>query len=237
MATLDPRPRAQRGILRGAPERFGRSVLGAPLELWPCRRPGAGILVVGGVHGEEGEGVTLLSSALRALPEGALRCDVVLALNPDGLARGTRGNANGVDLNRNLPAANWSPDPVCHRQTLEEPRDVVLGPGTHAGSEPETAAFLALVERLAPRLIVSVHAPLACVDDPADTALGQWLAARTELELVADVGYPTPGSLGSWGADQSIPIVTWELEREASEVLVRRHLETTLALLAGEAEA
>jgi protein MpaA len=186
------------------------------------------------VHGEEGEGVTLLSTALRALPEGALRCDVVLGLNPDGLARGTRGNARGVDLNRNLPASNWRGEPVPYRRTLEDPRDVVLSPGAHAGSEPETCAFLTLVEQCTPRLIVTVHAPLACIDDPAETGIGRWLAERTGLAHVSDVGYPTPGSLGSWGAEQGIPIVTWELEREASEVLIRRHLDTVVALLAGE---
>ncbi len=54
---------------------------------------------------------------------------------------------------------------------------------------------------------------------------------------MSDVGYPTPGSLGSWGAEQGIPIVTWELEREAPEILVRRHLDTAQALLAGEIPA
>lgn len=232
---LVPRPRAERGVLRGTPQVFGHSVLGAPLHLWVRVSDPSGLLVVAGVHGEEGEAVNLLSHALRSLPDGVLRADVVLALNPDGLARGTRGNAHGVDLNRNWPAANWSPESVPYRLTLEEPRDVALSPGASPASEAETVAFLALLERLDPAVVLSIHAPLACVDDPAGSALGHWLAARTNLPHVKDVGYPTPGSFGSWAAERGLPVVTWELEREASEVLVRRHVDTLIALLAGEA--
>ncbi len=41
---------------------------------------------------------------------------VVPALNPDGCARGTRGNAHGVDLNRNFPS-NWAR--IGHRGDLQ----------------------------------------------------------------------------------------------------------------------
>ena len=214
---------------------FGRSLLGAPLEVWEADRPGPGLLVLAGTHGEEGEAVTVLSAALRCLPDGALSCPVVLALNPDGLARGTRGNARGVDLNRNLPTATWRPDATCYRWTLADERDVELSPGSAPGSEPETAALLALLERLRPSVVLSLHAPLACVDDPAGTALGAWLAEHSGLPHVAGVGYPTPGSLGTWGAEHGIPVVTYELPPAASEALVRDHAPLLGAVLAGDA--
>lgn len=230
----EPRPQSERGTLRGTPTVFGRSVLGAPLEVWEPARGGARLLVLAGTHGEEGEAVTVLSAALRSLPDGALACPVVLALNPDGLARGTRGNARGVDLNRNLPETTWRPDPVRYRWTLEDERDVVLSPGAAPASEPETTALLSLLGRLRPAVVLSLHAPLACVDDPADTALGRWLAAQTGLPHVADVGYPTPGSLGTWGGEHDVAVVTLELPRAPAEELVTRYAQVLRAVLAGD---
>jgi len=231
---MEPRPSSERGVLRHEPTVFGRSVRGAPLEVFEPARAFTDLLVVAGVHGEEGESVTVLSAALRSLPDGALACPVVLALNPDGLARGTRGNARGVDLNRNLPTSTWRPDPVCYRWTLEDERDVALSPGDAPGSEPETQAFLSLLERLRPAVVLSLHAPLACVDDPADTRLGRWLAEQAGLPHVAGVGYPTPGSFGTWGAEHDVVVVTYELPRTSTEELVRRHAPLLRAVLAGE---
>ena len=61
-------PRSQQGSLTLAPTVYGRSVLGAPLEVWrpagDCR-----ILVFAGIHGEEGETTAALSKALRHLGE------------------------------------------------------------------------------------------------------------------------------------------------------------------------
>ena len=117
------RPRQDIGTIPFEPEIYGRSHLGLPLEVWPPSGP-CKLLIHAGIHGEEGETTVALSRALRALPERSPSCAVVLAANPDGLVRGTRGNARGVDLNRNFPTKDWSPEPVKHRSTLELPRDV-----------------------------------------------------------------------------------------------------------------
>lgn len=232
---VDPRPSSERGVLRGRPVEFGRSVLGAPLEVWEPAAGSSDLLVIAGTHGEEGEAVTVLSAALRSLPDDALACPVVLALNPDGLARGTRGNARGVDLNRNFPSSTWSPEPVRYRWTLEDARDVALSPGEAPASEPETAAFLALLARLGPRTILSLHAPLGCIDDPGGSPLGGFLSDRTGLKRVTDIGYATPGSLGTWGAEHGVTVVTWELERAATEDLVRRHAPVLVEIIGGRA--
>jgi protein MpaA len=183
------------------------------------------------IHGEEPETTYALSRALRQLAEPSEHCAVVLAANPDGLVRGTRGNARGVDLNRNFPSRDWQPNAVTHRSTIEDPSDILLSPGESAASEPETQALMALINDLAPKVVIALHAPLACIDDANASLLGQRLAARTGMPLVRDVGYPTPGSFGSWGSDEVIPVITYEFPLAATEVLMRDHVPVLVELL------
>lgn len=227
------RPRSAWGTIPWAPECYGRSVLGLPLEVWrPSGR--CELLVFSAIHGEEPETTYALSRALRQLAEPLEHAAVILAANPDGLIRGTRCNARGVDLNRNFPASNWQATPVTCRSTIEDPSDVVLGTGDRAGSEPEVQALLALIAELKPEAVVALHAPLACIDDASDSALGRRLAARTGMPLVRDVGYPTPGSFGSWGGEHGVPVITYEFPLAATEVLMRDHVPVLVELLTGQ---
>lgn len=228
------RPRQDIGTIQWEPSIYGRSHLGNALDVW---HPSGGcrLLLFAGIHGEEPETTIALSRALRLLTEPSPYCAVVLAANPDGLIRGTRGNARGVDLNRNFPTHDWKPDPVEHRSTLDDPRDVRLSPGSGPGSEPEVVALIRLIEELRPESVVALHAPLACIDDARQGPLARWLADRTGLELVADVGYPTPGSFGTWGGERGIGVVTYELPLTHTDALVREHVPVLAELLAGEA--
>lgn len=227
---MNLRPRPQWGTIPWAPTIYGRSVLGLPLEVWrptgECR-----LLVFAAIHGEEPETTYALSRALRQLSEPPEHCAVVLAANPDGLTRGTRGNARGVDLNRNFPSEDWQPRPVTHRSTIEDVSDILLSSGEAAASEPETRALLSLIRELEPRAVIALHAPLACIDDANVSALGRRLAQRTGMPLVRDVGYPTPGSFGSWGSDHGVPVVTYEFPLAATEVLMRDHVPVLVELL------
>lgn len=227
---MNLRPRPQWGTIPWAPTTYGRSVLGLPLEVWrptgECR-----LLVFAAIHGEEPETTYALSRALRQLSEPPEHCAVVLAANPDGLTRGTRGNARGVDLNRNFPSEDWQPRPVTHRSTIEDVSDILLSTGEAAASEPETRALLSLIRELEPRAVIALHAPLACIDDANVSALGRRLAQRTGMPLVRDVGYPTPGSFGSWGSDHGVPVVTYEFPLAATEVLMRDHVPVLVELL------
>jgi protein MpaA len=189
------------------------------------------LLIHAGIHGEEPETTYALSRALRQLTEPPEHCAVVLAANPDGITRGTRGNARGVDLNRNFPSKDWRPGTVTHRSTIEDRSDILLSTGEAPASEPETQALLSLIRDLNPRAVVALHAPLACIDDANDSDLGHRLAQRTGMPLVRDVGYPTPGSFGSWGSDNGVPVVTYEFPLAATEVLMRDHVPVLVELL------
>jgi protein MpaA len=60
---------------------------------------------------------------------------------------------------------------------------------------------------------VAVHAPLACVnyDGPA-ARWAEAVAAACGWPARGDIGYPTPGSFGSWlGIDRGLPVLTLEL--------------------------
>jgi protein MpaA len=224
------RPRQEWGTILWEPDVYGRTHLGAPLEVW---RPAGActLLIFAGIHGEEPETTFALSRALRQLTAPSPHGAVVLAANPDGLIRGTRGNARGVELNRNFPTADWQPHPVPHRSTLDDPRDVLLSPGPHPGSEPETQALIRLIGELEPKAVISLHAPLACIDDANASPLGKWLADRTGLPFVQDVGYPTPGSFGTWGREHGVPVITYEFEMTNTDAIVRKHVPVLVELL------
>jgi protein MpaA len=189
-------------------QELGRSPEGRPI--WGAALPACGgaaaappprLLVVGGVHGDEPSSVRAVLALAARLGPGAPAW-VVPALNPDGLARGTKNSARDVDLNRNFPARNF--------QTTHA---AGYFPGPSPLSEPETRLLAELVDRAGVQAVVAVHAPFACVnfDGPA-AAWAAEVAAACGWPARADIGYPTPGSLGSWlGVDRGLPVLTLEL--------------------------
>jgi murein peptide amidase A len=179
--------------------------LGGPALADPAPHPLLPMLIVGGVHGDEPasvEAVLAFAAQLVSGPGGSAPVWVVPALNPDGLGRGTKNSARDVDLNRNFPARNF--------QTAHAPG---YFPGAHPLSEPETRHLAELVERERIAAVVAVHAPFACVnyDGPA-AAWAESVARACGWPARGDIGYPTPGSLGSWlGVDRALPVLTLEL--------------------------
>jgi len=204
--------------LEDAPRRpvrveIGRSCRERPIEALDSGGDGPVVLVIGGIHGDEPTSAAVtgrLAGEVRSraeLTEG-LRLVVLVRTNPDGLAAGTRVNARGVDLNRNFPARNWRRAP---NRSLRR--------GATPASEPETRALLELIARLEPALIVSIHSiggGRHCnnYDGPA-RHLAEAMTKHNGYPTRASIGYPTPGSLGSWaGVDRGIPTVTLELPRD-----------------------
>ena len=235
MHRTEPRlvERRDRGVIRHASSTYGSSVERIPLTVYVPDSGRADILILASIHGDEAETTVVVSEALRSLPRGELQAAVILCANPDGVLRGTRGNARGVDLNRNFPTSNWKPDPVFYKTRSNDPRDIALSPGAEAASEPETRALLSLIERLEPCGIVTLHAALACVDDSGGSHLGRQLAKRCALPLLTEIGYPTPGSMGTWAGEQGLTLVTWELEAASLYDLKDHHVPILIDLMTG----
>lgn len=209
--------------------------------------------LIGGQHGDEPATIRLLES-FRAAPLASIASStaILAVANPDALARGTRYNARGVDLNRNC-GFNWRP--VC-----EEP------PGPAPWSEPESRALRDFILGWQPAKIVSLHWALAELDaDGAQsTALAEamWAALtppqRAPYRLrVTEIGRgqrrlqetyaECPGSLGQWCGyslqypdDSSPAMITLELPYDPTiamrpEELAPEHLEFLRDLWARDA--
>jgi protein MpaA len=88
---------ASRGV------RIGHSVRGRPIVARVLGSPRAPerVIVFGCIHGDETAGILVARRLVAVGPPSDARLWIVPSLNPDGVAAGTRGNAHGVDLNRN----------------------------------------------------------------------------------------------------------------------------------------
>lgn len=168
------------------------------------------ILLIGGVHGNETEGVAFSMGFMREFEMATgspFQCDVffIPIMNPDGVLKFSRHNANGVDLNRNMPTKDWQNGTPGEKYF----------PGSHANSEPETKALIKILEQYKPDFIISMHSwkPMINVNGPAHR-LAQKIHEKLDYTITEDIGYPTPGSLGTYaGWERNIPTITLEIER------------------------
>lgn len=185
----------------------GQSVHGQPIEVIRLGTGDNRTLLFGVFHGDEPAGEV----ACRRLAEYLVKTPSELAgrsvlicpvLNPDGLLANTRVNANQVDVNRNFPAQNWT----------SEGEGTRYWGGAQPASEPETLVVMMLLKSFAPDKIVTIHAPLHNVnyDGPA-AQLAKRMSAQNGYVVEPDIGYPTPGSFGTYaGREKGIPVITLE---------------------------
>ncbi len=82
-------------------EQLGRSYEGRPIKVMHVSGDGPRVLVVGCIHGNECAGMRVTNLLVKLTrPDADLW--VVEDLNPDGHRRWRRGNAHGIDLNRDF---------------------------------------------------------------------------------------------------------------------------------------
>ena len=197
-------------------KKIGSTVLGQSIDCWfsssePSKLK---VLVVGGVHGDESEGIEIANGLIKLLLSAhSLNASIAIipCLNVDGRTIGLRSNYNDVDLNRNIPTHNWV-------STFTNPR---YKPGTYAGSEPETKAFMNVLEEFKPDLIISLHSfsdSLILYGSPSEkfTPRVEALAEGLSLKVVEKMSYEITGSLNTLSNEMKIPAITIEAPRDES---------------------
>jgi protein MpaA len=110
-----------------------------------------------------------------------------------------------VDLNRNLPTKDWAADFTKFRYY----------PGKEPSSESENQALLKILDSSDYSFIFTLHSWKPMLNTNGDCSqIQEALEKATGYKIVPDIGYPTPGSLGAFGAtDRGIPTLTYELEK------------------------
>lgn len=133
---------------------------------------------------------------------------VLPVVNPDGVKRKTRTNANKIDLNRNFPTKDWTESALSlwRSKTHSNPRRF---PGEIPGSEAEVKCVLQHLETFKPDFIVSIHTPLKVLDFD-----GPRLKSKPSFDYLPWKSLGTfPGSLGRYmWFERQTPVLTMELE-------------------------
>lgn len=196
--------------LESTATQLGASHEGRPIY---ARAHGTGprrLLVIGLIHGDEPEVFDRFDQLwLRLTAAGydtELSLSGIATMNPDGYEQRRRGNARGVDLNRNWPAPNFRPS----RTNGPEPL-----------SEPEAAAVHRHILRFDPEVIIVFHStpggPFVDPDgpsEPGERLASAYVNAAQPIDpawrVHADFTNPA-GSLGTWyGLDQQRVVLTVE---------------------------
>ena len=195
------------------------------------------ILIIGALHGVEPQSRDFCNYYIADIKDKPFPPDyfllVIPCLNPDGIENEIRGNANGVDLNRNFPASTWKNIPVSGNSAYH--------PGINPASEPETKIIVDLINKFNFKKIIAVHTnhyiqfpnpPMINYDGEQSRELAEKMSLASNLPPHADVGYPTPGSLGAWiGNDLKKISVTIELDdNKSSKELYEKHRKIFLSI-------
>ena len=164
------------------------------------------ILVIGVFHGDEPQGEYFIKEFIK-IPKNNFKNRTIYI--PRLNSNNERKNKNGVDLNRNYPTKNWE---------LGDKNSNYFG-GDSPSSEIETKTVIKLTDEFQPNAIITIHAPFKIVnyDGPEEKTkpLAKVISKITGYPIQKDIGYPTPGSFGTYmGLEKEIPTITIEVDEE-----------------------
>ncbi len=206
----------------------GTSVQGRPLIYYSFGSEDSKntTLIFAMVHGDEitplylgFQFVAWAQENMKSYPKS--RLVIAPLVNPDGFFGypKTRINAHGVDCNRNFATKDWT------TQALQSWKNKFHSekrrfPGSKPDSEPETIFQKALIDKVKPNKIISIHSPLNVLDydGPDHLTLSDFNAdyvkkcedLRTKIKATSTGFFP--GSLGNYaGQELGIPTITLEL--------------------------
>lgn len=209
-------------------EIIGRSVLGRPIFVHRVGDPDAAarVLVVGCIHGNECAAFPVIDRLRRSAPIPGVELWIVPSVNPDGRRAGTRGNAHGVDLNRNFPVA-WR----------RIPRSSRYYSGPQPFSEPESRVVRDLVTRMTPGLSIWFHQPERNVRDADRSPQAQRYARYVGLPF-RPLATP-PGTATAWTKANVRGAQAFAVEFAGGATLpaalVRKHVHAVRAVASSEA--
>jgi len=188
---------------------------------------GPKVLILGGVHGDEYEGIVAAKALLGKFMQSfnyKLQLTIVPEFNIDGSSIAQRKNAAGVDLNRNLPSNDWEANVAQEK----------YHPGPSPNSEPENQGLVKWLEEHKPQFVLTLHSWKPVLNTNGDCqAEAEVIAKHTDYKIVESIGYPTPGCLGTYcGLERGMPTLTYEIERGlASDKIVAIHVPAILDAL------
>lgn len=191
----------------------GRTSAGSDILLQSFGNGKLSVILLGGVHGDESEGFLFAERFVDELHQGNITLSpditlhIIARMNPDGCNHLRRTNHHNVDLNRNLPTADWT----------GEFTNVRYYPGSSPGSEMESLLTVRLIEEWNPSVIFSLHSyehPMINFNGECED-LAKAMSEKNNLPPKGDIGYPTPGSLGTYaGWERNLPTITLEFLRD-----------------------
>lgn len=199
-------------------ETVGYSVAGRPINAYIYGNGATTYLYTAGIHGNELSSVYTIQgwmSDLEANPAkipAHVRVVVIPSVNPDGVAKASRTNNNGVNLNRNFPTRNWTGNIVT--STGEQ----AGAGGPSAGSERETQALMNATYRYAPRFVITYHSSGSLVNS---NDVGVSIAGGREYARLARYAFvPNSATTGTFGFEMTGTYEDWLLERGMAAILI-----------------
>jgi protein MpaA len=204
-------------------EVIGRSVQDRAIRVVRVGDPAAPrkVLVVGCIHGNERAGIAVTRALRRVAPPAGTQWLVLDELNPDGAAAGARGNAHGVDLNRNFPTG-W------------RPMSGFYASGPRPSSEPETRAIESYILRERPVVTIWYHQHMNGVIRPVGSRGSRLVRRYARVAGMRTIGLaPLPGTAIRWQKHRRSWASAFVVELPAGSspaAAVRRHVRAVAAV-------